>query len=314
MNIFYHTNENKKINNPIITIGTFDGVHLGHKKLINRLNELATKFDGESTILTFHPHPRIVLANDYSIRLLSTIDEKKQLLEKAGIKNLIIHPFTKEFSELTSIEFIEQILLNSIKPKAIVIGYNHHFGKNREGSFEQLKSYSATHNFYIEEISAFDINEIEISSTRIRNALSIGDLKTANSYLGYTYSISGKVVEGKKLGRTIGYPTANIEAEDKTKLIPGDGIYAVHVKHKNVFYKGMLSIGMNPTVNGIHKTIEVHIFDFNFDIYGTNLVIYFFEKLRNEAKFAGLDELKNQLHLDKVNSLKVLERFDDLKN
>lgn len=297
------------IKTPIVTIGTFDGVHLGHKKLINRLNELAQKLGGESTILTFHPHPRIVLANDYSIRLLNTIEEKIQLLEKTGIQHLIIHPFTQDFSELTSAQFIENILLK-LKPKAIVIGFNHHFGKDRKGSFEDLKSYATKHHFQLEEIPAFDLNEIEVSSTRIRNAIQTGDLKIATSYLGYTYFITGTVINGKKLGRTIGYPTANIQINDSTKLIPADGIYAVKVELDGTFYKGMLSIGMNPTVNGTQRTIEVNIFNFNKDIYGKDLAIYFFEKLRNEIKFNGIDELKEQLHLDKIHTLQALDRFE----
>jgi len=297
----------KNVKNPVVTTGTFDGVHLGHQKIISRLKEAAREENGETVLLTFYPHPRMVLfPDDNDLKLINTQQEKIELLEQYGIDHLIIYPFTKEFSRLTSVEFVRNILVNSIKTKRLVIGYNHHFGRNREGSFEHLTEYGPLYGFEVEEIPAKDIDSIEISSTKIRNALLSGDVKTAASYLGHDFSLTGRVVDGKKIGRTIGYPTANIFVEDKFKIIPADGVYAVKVRHDNRLYGGMLNIGNNPTVNGKHKTIEVNIFDFNRDIYEEDATIYFIERLRDEVKFNGLEELTAQLALDKINSLKIL--------
>lgn len=297
----------KNVKNPVVTTGTFDGVHLGHQKIISRLKDVAREHDGETVLLTFFPHPRMVLfPDDNDLKLITSQDEKIELLEHYGIDHLIIHPFTKEFSRLTSIEFVRNVLVNSIKTKRLVIGYNHHFGRNREGSFEHLKEYGPLYGFEVEEIPAKDIDSIEISSTKIRHALQEGDVKTANSYLGHDFSLTGRVVDGKKIGREIGYPTANIFVEDKYKIIPADGVYAVKVRHSGNIYGGMLNIGNNPTVNGKHKTIEVNIFDFNKDIYEEDATIYFIERLRDEVKFNGLEELKDQLALDKINSLRIL--------
>jgi riboflavin kinase/FMN adenylyltransferase len=298
----------KNVKNPVVTTGTFDGVHLGHQKIISRLKDVAREENGETVLLTFYPHPRMVLfPEDNDLKLINTQEEKIELLEQYGIDHLIIYPFTKEFSRLTSVEFVRNILVNHIKTKRLVIGYNHHFGRNREGSFEHLKEYGPLYGFEVEEIPAKDIDSIEISSTKIRNALQIGDVRTATSYLGHEFSLTGRVVDGKKIGREIGYPTANIFVEDKYKIIPVDGVYAVKVRHDNRMYKGMLNIGNNPTVNGKHKTIEVNIFDFNKDIYEENATIYFIERLRDEVKFNGLEELKAQLAIDKINSLKILD-------
>jgi riboflavin kinase/FMN adenylyltransferase len=297
----------KNVKNPVVTTGTFDGVHLGHQKIISRLREAAREEDGETVLLTFYPHPRMVLfPDDNDLRLINTQEEKIGLLEQYGIDHLIIIPFTKEFSRLTSVEFVRNILVNSIKTKRLVIGYNHHFGRNREGSFEHLKEYGPLYGFEVEEIPAKDIDSIEVSSTKIRNALQSGDVRTAASYLGHEFSLTGKVVDGKKIGREIGYPTANIFVNDKFKIVPEDGVYAVKVRHDNRLYGGMLNIGNNPTVNGKHKTIEVNIFDFNRDIYEEDATIYFIERLREEVKFNGLEELKTQLATDKINSLKIL--------
>ncbi len=297
----------KNVKNPVVTTGTFDGVHLGHQKIISRLKDVAREQNGETVLLTFYPHPRMVLfPEDNDLQLINTQDEKIELLERYGIDHLIIYPFTKEFSRLTSIEFVRDVLVNSMKTKRLVIGYNHHFGRNREGSFEHLKEYGPLYGFDVEEIPAKDIDHIEISSTKIRHALQTGDIKTAISYLGHEFGITGKVVEGKKIGRTIGYPTANIAVDDKYKLIPADGIYAVKVKHKGSMYGGMLSIGNNPTVNGQFRTIEVNIFDFDKVIYGDDATIYFIERLRDEVKFNGLEELKVALAIDKENSVRIL--------
>lgn len=297
-----------EVKNPVVTTGTFDGVHVGHQKIIARLKDVAREVNGETVLLTFYPHPRMVLfPEDNDLKLINTQQEKIELLEHYGIDHLIIYPFTKEFSRLTSVEFVRNILVNRIKTKRLVIGYNHHFGRNREGSFEHLKEYGPLYGFEVEEIPAEDIESIEISSTKIRTALLAGDVKKANKYLGHRYCLTGRVVDGKKIGREIGYPTANILVEDKYKLIPADGVYAVKVRHDNGMYGGMLNIGNNPTVGGKHKTIEVNIFDFNKDIYEENATIYFIERLRDEVKFDGLEELKAQLAIDKINSLKILE-------
>ncbi len=307
MRMYKNISEVKNISKPIVTTGTFDGVHLGHLQVINRLKEVALKSNGESVILTFHPHPRMVLdPGNKRLKLLNTVEEKTELLEKAGIENLIIHPFSREFSLLSSTEFIKNILVDQIHTHKLVIGYDHHFGKNREGSFEHLQQNAHIYGFEVEEIPAKDIDHVEISSTRIRKAIEQGDVPTANKYLGYEYFISGTVVKGKQLGRTLGYPTANIEIHDQNKLIPVDGIYAVRIVVGQKKYSGMMSIGMNPTVDGKEKTIEVNIFDFDKDIYGEHIRVSFLEKLRNEVKFGSLDELKEQLLIDKENTLKVL--------
>ncbi len=290
----------EQVANPIVTTGTFDGVHIGHQKIISRLKDLATQHQGETVLLTFYPHPRMVLfPEDNDLKLLTTQEEKIALLEKLGIHHLIILPFTKEFSRLTSLEFVRNILVNKIKTKKLVIGYNHHFGRNREGSFEHLKEYGPMYGFDVEEIPAQDLENVEISSTKIRAALQVGDASIADKYLGYQYSISGKVVDGKKNGRTIGFPTANISVLDKYKLIPADGVYAVSLLHRHTCYSGMLNIGNNPTIAEKGRTVEVNIFDFDKDIYGEEIRVYFKQRLRSELKFGNLDELKKQLALDK---------------
>ncbi|MGB3949191.1 MAG: bifunctional riboflavin kinase/FAD synthetase [Bacteroidia bacterium] len=307
MKVYTSIEEFKDVKNPIVTTGTFDGVHLGHQKIISRIKELAKQENGETVLLTFYPHPRMVLfPEDNELKLLNTQLEKRELLEQYGIDHLIIYPFTKEFSRLTSVEFVRNILVNRIKTKRLVIGYNHHFGRNREGSFEHLKEYGPLYGFDVEEIPAKDIENIEISSTKIRKALQTGDVKMASTYLGHTYTLSGKVVEGLKLGRTIGYPTANIQVQDQYKLIPADGIYAVKLKHANKMYAGMLSIGNNPTVAGKGRSIEVNIFDFKETIYGDTVTLYFIEKLREEQKFNSLEDLKKQLLKDEQDSLRIV--------
>lgn len=307
MKVYTNIADFKNVKNPIVTTGTFDGVHLGHQKIISRLKDVAKQEQGETVLLTFYPHPRMVLfPDDNELKLLNTQEEKIKLLENYGIDHLIIYPFTKEFSRLTSVEFVRNILVNSIHTKRLVIGYNHHFGRNREGSFEHLKEFGPIYGFDVEEIPAKDIDSIEISSTKIRQALQSGDVETATAYLGHTYSLTGKVVKGQQLGRTIGYPTANISVEDKYKLIPADGVYAVKVEHNGKSFGGMLNIGNNPTIVGKGRSIEVNIFDFTEDIYGDDATIYFIKRLRDELKFNGLDELKNALATDKLNALKIL--------
>jgi riboflavin kinase / FMN adenylyltransferase len=294
--------------NPAVTIGTFDGVHLGHQKIIQQLKKGTESIKGESVIFTFYPHPRMVLfPDDGGLKLLSTEEEKRELLEKFGVDHLIIHPFTKEFSRITYTEYVRDILVNKLKVKKLIIGYNHHFGRNREGSFDELISLAPVYNFELEKISAHDIDDVEISSTKIRKALDAGDIDTANKYLGYSYSIKGKVVKGKELGKGLGYPTANIHIEDRYKLIPANGIYAVTVEVEKKMFNGMLSIGVNPTIsaNG-STTIEVNIFDFNKDIYDENIRIFLKQKIRDEKKFESLADLIKAIDGDKEKSLKIL--------
>ncbi len=307
MKVYTHIEDFKDVKNPIVTTGTFDGVHLGHQKIISRLKDVAQKHEGETVLLTFYPHPRMVLfPDDNELKLLNTQIEKIQLLKQYGVDHLIIYPFTKEFSRLTSVEFVRNILVNSIHTKRLIIGYNHHFGRNREGSFEHLKEFGPIYGFDVEEIPAKDIDSIEISSTKIRKALQSGDVEMAASYLGHSFSVTGNVIKGNEKGRIIGYPTANIVVEDKYKLIPADGVYAVKAEVRGKLYGGMLNIGNNPTIEGKGRSIEVNIFDFNETIYGEDATIFFIKRLRDELKFAGLDELKNALAIDKVNALKIL--------
>lgn len=307
MRVFKNINEFSQLKSAVVTSGTFDGVHLGHQKILNRLSEVAKNINGESVVITFHPHPRMVVSLDASeLRLLSTIDEKIELLEKQGVDNLIIIPFTREFSELTSSEFIQKILIEKIGTKKLVIGYDHRFGKNREGGFDYLKENSQQFGFEIEEIPRQEIDSLTISSTKIRNALLEGDVNTANDLLGRKYSFRGLVAKGRQLGRTIGFPTANVQVPETYKLIPGDGVYAVKVEVRNEYHFGMMNIGMRPTVNGIGRTQEVNIFDFNDDIYGEKIKVEIIDFIRKEQKFNGLDELKNQINLDKQATLNIL--------
>ena len=305
MKIHYDLDSITKLSKTAITTGTFDGVHIGHKTIIERLIAAAKSIEGESVLLTFYPHPRLVLFPDSDpIKMLNTQTEKEQLLVETGIDHLVVLPFTKEFSRLSSLEFVRNILSNALKAKRLVIGHDHHFGRNREGSFAHLLEFGSLYGFEVEEIPAKDIDNVAISSSKIRAAIEAGDLHSANTFLGYNYTLSGKVVHGKQLGSKIGYPTANIQVHDPYKLVPAIGIYAVQVKYANTMYNGMLSIGKNPTVqdNG-PVSIEVNIFDFDKDIYGKDLTIYFYEKLRNELKFEGLEQLTQQLALDKINAL-----------
>ena len=300
MNVYYGIKEFIKLENAVVTSGTFDGVHLGHQKILNRLNEVASETKGESVVITFYPHPRSVISPDNkTINLLSTLDEKIELLEKSGVNHLVIIPFTREFSELSSEEFIQKILIDTIGTKTLVIGFDHRFGKNREGGFDYLKENKARYGFEIEEIHRHDLENIGISSSKIRKALLEGEVPTAHHFLGRNYSVSGVIVKGKQLGRTIGFPTANIQVREIAKLIPADGVYAVKVYYREDEFGGMLNIGNRPTVDGTYKTIEVNIFDFDREIYGENLTIEFIKKIRNEQKFNGLEELKAQIARDK---------------
>lgn len=290
----------------IVTIGTFDGIHIGHKKILKNLITTAREEGKKSVLLTFFPHPRMVLQKDKTILLLNTLDEKSVLLEKMGLDFLIIHPFSKEFSRLTALEFVRDILVNKLNTSRLIIGYDHHFGKNREGNIHQLKEYSLLYDFKIEEIPAQDIDDVSVSSTKIRKALKEGNLKTANNYLGYYYMLSGTVVNGKKLGGTIGFPTANIEIKEPYKLIPSTGVYIIRTRINGDLYNGIMNIGFNPTVLGKHQTIEAHLFDFNENIYGEKIKIEFLYFLREEQKFKSVEELVTQLNIDKENAISFL--------
>lgn len=308
MKIYQGIEQFEKLKNAAVTTGTFDGVHIGHRTILNRLNEVAKKMKGESVLLTFYPHPRMVLQEDAELRLLNTIDEKTELLKQAGIDHLIIHPFTKEFSRTTSLEFVRDILVNQIGTKKLVIGYDHHFGRNREGSFEHLKEYGPVYGFEVEEIPAQDIEDVNVSSTKIRKALVEGDVKTANAYLGHNFQLSGIVVHGNKVGRELGFPTANIDIKSKYKLIPAEGIYAVKVLFGDERYSGMLNIGRRPTINSGkgEQTIEVNIFDFKKEIYGEKIQLELIERIRDEKKFDNKEELIAEMQKDQVKCERIL--------
>ncbi len=291
-----------------VTIGTFDGVHIGHQEIIKKLVKDAKEDGKKSVLLTFFPHPRMVLQKDVSIQLIHTIQERIKKLEELGLDYLIIHPFSKEFSRLTALEFVRDILVNKLDISKLVIGYDHHFGKNREGNIEQLTEYSELYDFEIEEIPAQDIDEVSVSSTKVRKALLAGDLETANSYLGYHYSITGKVVAGEKIGGKIGFPTANIKIAEDYKLIPKKGAYIVRTILDKKHHYGMMNIGHRPTVEGKNQTIEVHFFNFNTDIYDKQITVELISYLREEHKFSSLEKLRAQLENDQKESLHFLQK------
>ena len=308
MKIYNHFSEFKKLENAVVTIGTFDGVHYGHQKIIKRLCELAKSTGGESVILTFFPHPRLIIdPENQHLKMINTIDEKAKILASLGVDHLIITPFTRDFSNLSSSEYIKQILLDTIGVKNIIVGYDHRFGKDRQGGMTDLQEFAGLYGFEIEEIAEQDINDVAVSSTKIRTALLEGDVALAASYLGYNFSIHGRVIKGDKIGRTIGYPTANIFVEETYKLIPSDGIYAVTVELNGDTYRGMAYIGQRPTINGMTRNIEVNIFDFNQEIYGQVITMNFLKFLRHDVKFTGLEALKLQLHEDKLATLRFFE-------
>lgn len=309
MRVYRSLDELPEIRNAIVTQGTFDGVHIAHKVIIDRVKELAQQQGGETVLMTFDPHPRMVLfPDDHGLKLLTTLDEKIIALEQEGIDHLIVIPFTKDFSNQSSLQFIRDIVVNKIGTKVLVIGYDHRFGKNREGTFEHLKEFAPIYGFDVVEIPELDVDEVAISSTRIRKALEAGDVVMASKYLGRYFEVSGKVMRGKQLGRTIGYPTANIKIEDPNKQLPADGVYAVQVFFNNHWFNGMMNMGYRPTVDGKTHAIEVHLFDFNADLYDQTITIRYVDKLRDEMKFNGLDELKNQLEKDKLHAIAVLQK------
>jgi len=298
-----------------VTIGTFDGVHIGHRKLLSRLMNDAKLFNLKSTVLTFFPHPRMVLQHDADIKLLNTIAEKEQILEKIGLDYLMIHPFSKKFSRLSATEFVEDILVNGLHCKKVIIGYDHRFGRNRNADINDLKDFGNTFNFQVDEIPAQEIDDVSVSSTKIRKALADGDIKTANVYLGYNYMLTGVVIKGKGLGRQLKYPTANIFIEETYKLIPLKGVYVVKSEINNTTVYGMMNIGFNPTVSNTGSTtaiskesIEVHFFDFNEDLYGQKIQVSILDRIRDEHKFKSVDALKTQLAKDKDASLKIISQ------
>jgi riboflavin kinase / FMN adenylyltransferase len=304
MKVHYNFDEVDAIRNPILTIGTFDGVHIGHQKIINRLNQEAKAKNGESVLFTFFPHPRIVLSQGESedLKMIQSQDEKIRKLERMGLDHIIVFPFTTKFSNTNAEDFIKEFLVEKLHVNTIVVGYDHQFGKNREGSLEHLTKLSKIYPFEVIEIPAHEIDEVNISSTKIRNALLNGEIETANLYLNESFEISGKVIHGKKLGRTIGFPTANIEIEDKHKLIPCHGVYAVKVitENKSEFF-GMMNVGVKPTVEKEYKlSCEVSILDFNEDLYDSKISVYLLKRIRKEKKFNGLEELKNQIKRDEI--------------
>lgn len=307
MKVYTSIEEFQNVDRPIVTTGTFDGVHFGHRKIIDRLKKVAQNCDGETVLLTFSPHPRMVLfPDDQDLKLLNTIEEKKQLLEKAGVQHLIVHSFTKEFSRISSINFVRDVLVNKLNTHKLVIGYNHHFGRNREGSFEHLQEFAPLYGFDVEEIPVQLLDNMGVSSTKIRKALFQGNVETAAEYLGYKYQLSGTVVKGNAIGRTIGFPTANLKLVDAKKIIPNDGVYAVWVTVDGVSYKGMMNIGKKPTINNLTRTLEVHLLEFEQDIYRKRIIIQFVKRIRDEIAFQELSELKEQLEKDRALILNIL--------
>ena len=299
--------------NPVVTIGTFDGVHMGHREVISELKRLSSSLRGESVVFTFEPHPRIVIApQEDSLRLLSTKNEKIHLMEEIGLDHLVIYPFTEAFSKLSYNEFVTTILVGQMKISSLVVGYDHRFGQGRKGDFNSLEMLSKLLNFKVEQLSQLLVDNKVVSSTKIRSALEVGNIITANHLLGYHYTLSGSVIKGEQLGRKIGFPTANIDTFDPNKLVPGDGVYAVIVETDGKRYKGMMNIGVRPTVNhnADHRSIEVHIFDFNEDIYDRSITLFFVGKIREEQKFQGIDQLKAQLMLDQNSALAILSKED----
>lgn len=294
--------------NTVVTIGTFDGVHIGHQEIIKKLVKNAKNADLESVILTFFPHPRMVLQKEGEIKLINTITEKKEILSSCGIDHLVIHPFTKEFANMEAAEFVEMVLVKQLKAKKIIIGYDHRFGKNRSASIEDLKIFGKKYGFEVEEISKQEVEEVAVSSTKIRKALDEGQVELANTYLSRPFSLSGTVVKGKGLGKDFGFPTANVEIEESYKLIPKIGVYVVKSKIDGEEVHGMMNIGFNPTVGGKEKTIETNFFDFEKNLYGKKITIEILKRIRDEKNFSSVEELKAAMMQDKHFSEKYIQQ------
>ena len=309
LKIFHSINDFTSTKKTILTLGTFDGVHIGHKKILNKLTQNTENEKYESLVLTFFPHPRMVLQEHSDIKLLNTIAEKIDLLEKIGIENLVIHPFDETFSRLTAEEFVSSILIDRLHIQKIIIGHDHRFGRNRTADIDDLIAFGKQYDFEVEQISVQEINEISVSSTKIRNALLEGDMTLSNEYLGYDYFLTGTVIQGKQLGRTINFPTANLKIEENYKLIPKNGVYIVEsiINEKTVF--GMMNIGFNPTVDGQNQSIEIHYFDFDADLYNQEIRVSILLRIRSEQKFESVDLLKEQLEKDKKTAVAYLNKF-----
>lgn len=310
MKVYRKLDDFKNVKKPIVTVGTFDGVHIGHQKIISRLKEIAQQKEGESVLLTFFPHPRMVIfPENNELKLINTLDEKIELLEQFGLDHLIILPFDKSFSRITPTEYIRDFLVNKINVSTLVIGYDHRFGRNREGSLELLTELAPVYGFDVEEITAQEIDEIKVSSTKIRNAILEGSIVTASDYLNHLFTLQGNVVKGEQIGRTIGYPTANILVEEPYKIIPKNGVYVIKGLIDGIVYDGMLNIGNRPTVSKeTNQTIEAHFFELNKDIYNKKIKILFIKKLRNEKKYNSIADLKIQLKKDEVASLAIIQK------
>ncbi|MGV9004176.1 bifunctional riboflavin kinase/FAD synthetase [Flavobacterium sp.] len=304
MKLFHSISDFSCKSKTIVTIGTFDGVHIGHKKILEKITVAAHDSNFESLVLTFFPHPRTVLQEGTEMKQLNTIDEKINLLDKLGVDNLVIHPFDKEFSRLTAEDFVKNVLVDKFKVAKIIIGYDHRFGRNRTADIDDLVEFGKKYAFEVEQISVEEINDVSVSSTKIRNALIEGDVTLANSFLDYPYSIRGTVIKGKQLGRTIGFPTANIHIKEDYKLIPKDGVYVVCCQIEASKHYGMMNIGVNPTTdtNNQKQKIEVHLLDFNDDVYEKSITISFLKRIRDEQKFKSVDGLKKQLSQDKIDA------------
>ena len=309
MKIFHSINEFHSDKKTILTLGTFDGVHIGHAAILKKLTQNTADGKFESAVLTFFPHPRMVLQGKSDLKLLNTINEKIDLLEKIGIENLIIHPFDANFSQLSAEEFVKTVLVDQLHIQKIIIGYDHRFGKNRTANIDDLTAFGLKYGFEVEQISAQEINDISISSTKIRTALEDGEINLANEYLGYSYFLSGTVVKGKQLGRTIGFPTANIELEEEYKLVPKNGVYIVTAEIDGKSVYGMMNIGFNQTVQGEKRTIEVHFFDFDLDIYNRHIRVAILQRIRSEEKFESVEFLKIQLGKDKDFSIQYIQNL-----
>jgi riboflavin kinase/FMN adenylyltransferase len=309
LRIFNSINDFASSKKTIVTLGTFDGVHIGHSAILDKICKAAQQENLESVILTFFPHPRLIVSNNYDIKLLNTIEEKSVLLEKKGIQNFIIHPFDKTFSELSPREFVTQVLVEKLNIQKIIIGHDHKFGKDRAADFNDLINFGKEFGFEVEEISAQQINEVSVSSTKIRNSLLEGNVSLANDYLGYPYVLTGNVVKGNQLGRTIGFPTANVEIPEEYKLIPKNGVYVVTVTIENKIVFGMMNIGVRPTLGENKLSIEVHLLNFDKDIYNQKIQVNILKRLRDEQKFESFEALKEQLEVDKQNTIQYFENL-----
>lgn len=314
MKIFHSINDfqiasGENAKKTILTLGTFDGVHFGHKKILEKVTQNTENEKYESLVLTFFPHPRMVLQEDSDIKMLNTIAEKIELLDKIGIQNLVIHPFDESFSRLTAEEFVKNILVDQFHIHKIIIGHDHRFGRNRTANIDDLKTFGEQYNFEVEEISAQEIKEVSVSSTKIRQALIDGNVALANEYLGYDYSLTGIIIKGKQLGRTIGFPTANLKPEENFKLIPQNGVYIVKSVINSKTVLGMMNIGLNPTVEGKNQTIEINYFDFNQDLYGQKITVSILERIRSEEKFDSVAHLKEQLEKDRNTALEYFKNL-----